>query len=101
MAYIVTNKWLRAGYGETLRAYFAAQGALEQIIDFGHAPIFADADVFPCIVVMEKPQPDAQPDGREVQVTSFPRAALAQSTLDSYVEQHRHTVPLSRFGRAA
>lgn len=101
MAYIVTNKWLRAGYGEPLRAYFAAQGALEQIIDFGHAPIFADADVFPCIVVLEKPQPDTLPDGREVQVTSFPRAALSQSTLDSYVEQHRHMVPLRRFGRGA
>ena len=55
MSYIVTNKWLRAGYGEHLRGYFATSSVLERIIDFGHAPIFADADVFPCIVVLEKP----------------------------------------------
>ena len=57
MSYIVTNKWMRAGYGEPLRAFFAAQGALERIIDFGHAPIFEDADVFPCILILEKPRP--------------------------------------------
>jgi hypothetical protein len=55
MSYIVTNKWLRAGYGEPLRAYFASQSAIEQIVDFGHAPIFEGAGVFPCIVVLKKP----------------------------------------------
>ena len=61
LSYIVTNKWLRAGYGEPLRAFFANEGALEQIVDFGHAPIFADADVFPCILVVEKPASTPQP----------------------------------------
>jgi very-short-patch-repair endonuclease len=56
MSYIVTNKWMRAGYGEPLRAFFAKESAIEQIIDFGHAPIFEDADVFPCIIVLEKPR---------------------------------------------
>jgi len=56
MSYIVTNKWLRSGYGEPLRGFFAAEGALEEIVDFGHAPIFPDADVFPCIVVLKKPE---------------------------------------------
>jgi hypothetical protein len=40
---------LRSGYGEPLRRFFAYNGVLEQIIDFGHAPIFEDADTFPCI----------------------------------------------------
>jgi type II restriction/modification system DNA methylase subunit YeeA len=57
MSYIVTNKWMRAGYGEPLRAFFAKASAIEQIIDFGHAPIFEDADVFPCIIVLKKPPP--------------------------------------------
>ena len=52
MSYIVTNKWLRAGYGEALRGFFASSVEVEQIVDFGHAPIFPDADVFPCIVVL-------------------------------------------------
>src|SRR5205814_428785 len=96
MSYIVTNKWLRAGYGEPLRAYFAGQGALEQIVDFGHAPIFPDADVFPCIVVLEKPQSlpagDEAPS-REVQVTEFPRAELKRVELSRYVAEHAQRVP--------
>jgi len=50
LSYIVTNKWFKAGYGEPLRRFFAKNSVFEQILDFGHAPIFADADVFPCIV---------------------------------------------------
>jgi hypothetical protein len=102
MSYIVTNKWMRAGYGEPLRAFFASQGVLEQIVDFGHAPIFEDADVFPCIVVLQKPQADqASPDGdRQVQVTIFPREALRLVQLDSYVRKYGQPVPRSRFGRA-
>ncbi len=102
MSYIVTNKWLRAGYGEPLRAYFATQKTLEQIIDFGHAPIFPDADVFPCIIVLQKPLPDTdQTTTRQVQITAFPREALKVVQLDDYVHRHSHHVPLSRFGGAA
>jgi hypothetical protein len=56
LSYIVTNKWLRSGYGEPLRKFFTAQGVVEQIVDFGHAPIFQDADTFPCIVAVRKPE---------------------------------------------
>ena len=58
MTFIVSNKWMRAGYGAPLRGYFAAQGTLEQNVDFGHASIFPDADAFPCIVVLAKPELD-------------------------------------------
>jgi hypothetical protein len=52
LSYIVTNKWLRAGYGEPLRRLFSERAVLEEILDFGHAPIFEDADTFPCIIVV-------------------------------------------------
>jgi hypothetical protein len=29
MGYVVTNKWLRAGYGEPLRGFFASEGVIE------------------------------------------------------------------------
>jgi len=61
LSYIVTNKWLRAGYGEPLRRYFGARAEIEEILDFGHAPIFEDADTFPCILVAH-PRP-APADG--------------------------------------
>jgi len=98
MSYIVTNKWMRAGYGEKLRAYFAAQGALESIVDFGHAPIFADADVFPCIVVLERPRSDTTDYGaRQVAVTAVPREELSTIELGTYIRTHSHLVPQSRF----
>src|SRR5581483_6049138 len=102
MSYIVTNKWLRAGYGEPLRAFFAKASAIEQIVDFGHAPIFEGADVFPCIIVLEKPGADRnkQQDDHQVQVTAFPREALKLVQLDGYVRKYGHPVPQRRFSGA-
>ena len=97
LAYIVTNKWMRAGYGEALRQFFADTTQLAQIVDFGHAPIFADADVFPCIIVATRtttPVPEAA-----VQVTQVPRAALPLVQVDSYIQQHQYPVPQARFRR--
>ena len=37
LSYIVTNKWLRSGYGEALRKFFVEN----TIVDFGHAPMGA------------------------------------------------------------
>jgi len=99
MGYIVTNKWLRAGYGEPLRGYFSETGALEEIVDFGHAPIFPDADVFPCIVILQKPRDTAND---EVRVAEFPREALKEGVdLAGFVRDHAHAVPKKRFGGAA
>lgn len=103
MSYIVTNKWLRAGYGEPLRGYFAEEDALVEIVDFGHAPIFPDADVFPCIVVLQKRGSATKDDGAngEVRVAAAPREELGGMDLDRIVEAHAHTVPRERFGREA
>lgn len=101
MGYIVTNKWLRAGYGEPLRGFFAAEGSLEEIVDFGHAPIFPDADVFSCIVVLKKPEPSETADG-DLRVVQFPREALKENAdLTGYIADHAHTVPRKRFGKNA
>ena len=104
MSYIVTNKWMRAGYGEPLRAFFAKEGVLERIIDFGHAPIFEDADVFPCILVLEKPVPEVEQSPsleRAVQVLSFPREELGKVNLGRYIQERSHTLPQNRFSGTA
>ena len=102
MSYIVTNKWLKSGYGEPLRGFFAQHARIERLIDFGHAPIFEDADVFPCIIVLEKPAgaPNALGE-HQVQVTAFPREALRLVQLDGYVRRFSHAVPQARLGRSA
>jgi len=57
LSYVVTNKWLKAGYAEALRELFATKGQVEFVADFGHAKhFFPDADVFPSVVVVRKPE---------------------------------------------
>ncbi|MEG4484817.1 Eco57I restriction-modification methylase domain-containing protein [Microcoleus sp. D2_18a_B4] len=110
LSYIVTNKWLRSGYGEPLRKFFASQGLLEQIIDFGHAPIFEDADTFPCIVAVRKPnaslyiseteseiEPGKSEPNSPVIVCPVPREELANINLTQYVQQHGYQISRDRF----
>jgi hypothetical protein len=54
MGMIVANKWMRAGYGERLRDFLQRVGRPLEVIDFGHSPIFPDADTFPCILIVAK-----------------------------------------------
>lgn len=56
LAFISSNKWLRAGYGEKLRARLATSTAIYSLIDFGDLPLFA-AIAYPMIVVARKQQP--------------------------------------------
>ena len=113
LSYIVTNKWLRAGYGEPLRRYFSARAEIEEILDFGHAPIFEDADTFPCILVAH-PCPPASADRAApaaagaadveappmVRICPIPRDRSGEQSLENYVHEHSYTVPWSRFGAA-
>ena len=56
LSFVVTNKWMKAGYGEPLRRFFAENAWVESVVDFGHAKqIFQDADVFPSIIVVRRP----------------------------------------------
>jgi hypothetical protein len=100
LSYIVTNKWLRAGYGEPLRRLFSEQAEIEEILDFGHAPIFEDADTFPCIIVAHpRPAAPAPPDAPPlVRVCPVPRDRSAELSLDNYVHEHGYPVPWSRYG---
>jgi hypothetical protein len=108
MSYIVTNKWMRSGYGQSLRTFFAQTGALERIVDFGHAPIFEDADVFPCILILDKPQRQIGENipERQVQVLNFPREELSRmvqekQSLSGYIREQSHSLPHSRLSSAA
>jgi len=57
LAYISPNKYFRSGYGKKLREYLSTKTTIEQIIDFGDAPIF-DAITYPSIIVLRKSLPD-------------------------------------------
>jgi hypothetical protein len=50
---IVSNKWLKAGYGINLRK-FLSQYWIEQFIDFGDLQVFEGATTYPCIIIIRK-----------------------------------------------
>jgi SAM-dependent methyltransferase len=49
---IVSNKWLRAGYGKNLRK-FISKFWIEEFIDFGDLKVFPDATIYPCIIIIK------------------------------------------------
>ncbi len=98
LSYIVTNKWLKAGYGEPLRRFFIENSIFEQIIDFGHAPIFEDADTFPCIISVYKSSLSQElANQTEVKICPVPREKLADINLTQYVQNEGYDVSWSRF----
>jgi type I restriction-modification system DNA methylase subunit len=97
LGFIVSNKWLRASYAAPLRTFLARRTQIESIVDFGHAPIFEDADTFPCIIALRKLMEDEQvPPEHELSVTAFPRSELERVEIAEYVATHQYSVPQMR-----
>ncbi len=59
-SYIVSNKWMRARYGEKLRA-FVKRYQINKLVDFGELKVFEDAATFPLIIVIKKIKPKKKP----------------------------------------
>ena len=57
LSYITSNKWMRAGYGEKLRNFFATEIAMKEVIDFGGVVVFNAATVDSAIVHLSKNKP--------------------------------------------
>lgn len=53
LAFISSNKWFRAAYGEKLRGFMAANTDTRSITDFGELPVFSAA-TFPMIFVAQR-----------------------------------------------
>ena len=70
---ITSNKYLRAGYGEKLRA-FLAQFAIQQIIDFRDLPVFPDAAAYPLVLIARH-----APSGENHQVQTHTVADMAEA----------------------
>jgi hypothetical protein len=54
--YIVNNKWMRAKYGEPIRKWLKKRD-LQEIVDFGDLPVFANTSVYPCIIRVLEGEP--------------------------------------------
>ena len=86
---IVSNKWLRAGYGKNLRK-FLSEFWIEEFIDFGDLKVFADATTYPCIIIMKK----IKKQNPKIKVCLVKN--LNFGSLDNYVKENRFTVNQSR-----
>lgn len=99
LGFIVSNKWMKAGYGEPLRRYLSENAEVEALVDFGHSPVFEDVDAFPVITVLRKPTGDGVASSAEtVRLASVPRESLGAAGLAQLVEGGSFSVPAGRFG---
>ncbi len=99
LGFVVTNKWMKAGYAESLRRLFAEHAWVESVVDFGHAKqIFPDADVFPCILVARKPNDALAPT--EARVCAIPREQLRVDDLTEQIKEEGFAVPRQRLTAA-
>lgn len=99
LSFVVTNKWLKAGYAEPLRRLLAEEAWTEEIVDLGHAKqVFPDADVFPSLVRLRRPLPTAPPAAARIAV--IPRQAVRLDDLGEQVRAAAFAVPCTRLGAA-
>ena len=95
VGFITNNKWLRAAYGEGLRTHLSAEATTLQLVDFGHAPIFEDADTFPCVAVLRNEKPGDSTPG--VNVCVIPRTILKDADMTPLVAEKQFAVGRDRF----
>ena len=101
LSYVVTNKWLKAGYAEALRDLFASTGQVEFVADFGHARhFFPDADVFPSVVVVRRPV-RGETVQADPQVCVIPRDAVPEKGLSAAVAAATYQLPRAHFTKAS
>lgn len=99
MGMIVANKWMRAGYGEHIRQFLQRTARPLEVIDFGHSPVFPEADTFPCIMLvarrLEPLRPgETPPEEEEMVACAVPRENWHDRLdLRAFVETRRHAVP--------
>lgn len=101
LSYVVTNKWLKASYAEGLRGMLARESWVEAVMDFGHAKgFFPDADVMPCVLVAQKPDPCTEPP-EQVSVSVIPRNLVEIARLPEQVAAASFPLPRLSLGAGA
>ena len=69
LAFITSNKYMRAGYGKNLRQFLSASMRINQVIDFGDLPLFT-ATSYPAVLVGRK---GAASTGHQLRIADLTR----------------------------
>jgi hypothetical protein len=93
VAFVLPNKFFKSDYGEALRAFLAKQTWIESVTDFGHNKnLFPDADVFPCVRVVRRPDPAAELRG-DVTAAVIPDNRVPENDLSVLVKRLQFSIP--------
>ena len=88
---IVSNKWLRAGYGAKLRKFLSGFW-IEEFVDFGDLKVFTDATIYPSIIFARK----LNKLNEKIRICKLD--SLPPQTMDAYIDRHFYSIsqnPLS------
>ncbi|MDI6711610.1 MAG: N-6 DNA methylase [Anaerosomatales bacterium] len=88
IAFITSNKFHRAAYGEGLRAFLPAKLQVEHVIDFGDLSVFA-AIAYPSVLIGRKATPDAEAPVSVARLAQPVRRALAEADASESVSSVR------------
>lgn len=88
LCYITSNKWMRAGYGEKTRSYFAERTNPIKLIDFGGYKVFEKATVDTNILLFQKNKPQQT----ELLACNIYDNFNAQTNLADYFENNKITL---------
>ena len=82
LAFITSNKWMRAGYGEALRMFFAENTNPLLLVDFAGQKIFKSATVDVSLLILEKAK------NRYATKSCVITDASCLNNLSVFIEQH-------------
>ena len=88
LCFITSNKWMRAGYGERTRRFFAERTDPIKLIDFAGVGVFESATVDVNILLLAK---DKNRHSTVCALTSRDNAQAVRNNLRAFVERH-HSV---------
>jgi type I restriction-modification system DNA methylase subunit len=94
-AFISSNKWLRAGYGENLRQSLLDEQAFHLVVDFGDLPVFK-ATAYPAIFVWQKQSRGESPT-KWIEIEDL--LTCYTEGIREYVDRVAHIIPASQFGK--
>lgn len=92
LAFVTSNKYMRAAYGAGLRAFLPERLQMEQVIDFGDLPLF-DVAAYPAVAIGQKvASPNREQVVRVADLVSPIRRRLADDQLTVNVDNVRQVL---------
>ncbi|HVB23526.1 MAG TPA: N-6 DNA methylase [Ktedonobacteraceae bacterium] len=91
-AFIVSNKFLRAGYGQKLTQYLQQNFTVLNLIDLGKLKLFEGATTYPCIITLQKKKPADTQKVPFLKVLTLEKA----NNLDLEVKENSQTIEINR-----